>query len=403
MGTRSVRWRAAAAATAAVAMVGVSSPALAKGWHSPPGYSAPTVEVQTYNLYFGADLNPLFAVETPEDLLAATSAVYAEMQASNIPARVEAAAELIAEEAPELVGLQEVSLWRSAPATFTPDGGIAPTGPFTTEYDAEELMLKALADLGTPYDFVVENKNFSNETFPLPVLTATGLRLVTFTDFDVIVARSDAVASGDVTLGATQSDTFDATLQVPIGDQIVDVPRGWSAVDATIGGKTIRFANTHLEAFGVTPLKDEVRNPQARELARELKRSPHPVVLVGDINSRPTMCRWARIGTDNFFLDQNIKAYRTLQRSGLLEAWPAVNPFRPCSDESWTSGQGELDNAASALDHRIDLVFFSRGVSALDTEVVGDEEADRTAGGLWPSDHASSWAELRLNKHAWRW
>ena len=46
-----------------------------------------------------------------------------------------------------------------------------------------------------------------------------------------------------------------------------------------------------LEAFGNTPLRDEWRNLQAAELVADLETSPHPVVVVGDINSRPMPCQ----------------------------------------------------------------------------------------------------------------
>jgi hypothetical protein len=47
-----------------------------------------------------------------------------------------------------------------------------------------------------------------------------------------------------------------------------------------------------------------------------------------------------------------------------------------------------LDNAASIFAERIDFVM-SRNVTveSVTGEVLGDEAADKTAGGLWPSDH----------------
>jgi hypothetical protein len=99
------RW---AVAVPALAMaVALGSPAAA-GPRTPVPQtpSAVVLEVQTYNMYFGADLTPLFASSDP---VAAASAIWAEMQASMIPERARAVAELIAEDAPDLVGLQEVS------------------------------------------------------------------------------------------------------------------------------------------------------------------------------------------------------------------------------------------------------------------------------------------------------
>ncbi len=378
----------------AVALAIGGAPAGADPKPRPSTSSSVVLEVQTYNLYFGADLNPLFGTDV--DLWKAASQVYAEMPDSRIPERARGAAELIAADRPDVVGLQEVSVWRFAPA-FGP-GGVVPIGPFETEYDALDLLLADLADLGTPYEVVEANTNFSNEAFPLPVVTTEGkLRLVAFTDKDVILVRSASLKRGRLSVGDTQSHTFKAMLQVPLAGRPVDVPRGWSTVDLEVSGRTIRFANTHLEAFGLPPLKDQIRNPQAEELADELEASPYPVILVGDVNVRPALCKDEREGTSHWPGDQNVVAYETLEEVGLREVWPLVNPEDPCGGAGWTSGQDSLDNEASTLDHRIDDVFLSDGFSVLKADVVGEAESDRTPSGLWPSDHASTWAKVRLD------
>jgi endonuclease/exonuclease/phosphatase family metal-dependent hydrolase len=214
------------------------------------------------------------------------------------------------------------------------------------------------------------------------------------------LVRASSLNRGRIALGATQSETFDAKLSVAVAGQDIDVPRGWSSVDITVRGRTVRFANTHFEAYGSSPLQDDIRNPQAVELADALEASPHPVVLVGDVNVRPTMCKDERAGTPAFAKDQNIVAYQTLTDAGLTEVWPLVYPDAACDPSGWTSGQSALDNAASTLDHRIDDVFVSAGVTALEAEVMGDRQADRTPSGLWPSDHASTWAKIRLDNVA---
>ena len=133
------------------------------------------------------------------------------------------------------------------------------------------------------------------------------------------------------------------------------------------------------------------------ELAGVIADWDHPVVLVGDVNVRPTMCAEYRPNSPQYPGDQNIVAYQSLLDAGLTEVWPMVYPKDPCGSAGWTSGQDALDGAGSTLDHRIDDVFVSAGFSALEAEVVGDEQADRTSSGLWPSDHASTWAKIRLD------
>ena len=158
------------------------------------------------------------------------------------------------------------------------------------------------------------------------------------------------------------------------------MPRGWSSVDITVKGVPFTFVNTHLEAFG----GDTVRNLQATELAAVVEAAEHPVVLVGDINSRPPGC------------SGNTVAFQTLLNAGLVEVWPVVYPRDPCG--GYTSGQDDdLLNAASTLDHRIDVVMVDPDTfTAIRTEVIGDEQRDRThPDNLWPSDHAGSVATLK--------
>lgn len=396
--------RRLAASVAAVALVvagGMSATAAPKG----PGPSTPSsvvVEVQTYNMYFGANLTPLF---TPgANPIVAATAIWNEMQASKIPERARGVAELIAEEAPDLVGLQEVSTWRSAPAAVGGPAGFYPTGAFETDYEALDLLLADLAALGTSYEMVVANTNFSNapgpgSVGPLPIIAGPGpeFRLVTFTDRDVILAKKSSLSRGRMQVGDVQSQNFQAELVVNVVGNPVAVPRGWSSADIAVRGRTFTFMNTHFEAYGAPPLSDQIRNPQAEELAGVIDTWPYPVVLVGDVNVRPTMCAEYRPGSPQYPGDQNIIAYQTLLDAGLTEVWPMVYPKSPCGSAGWTSGQDALDGPGSTLDHRIDDVFVSAGFSALKAEVVGDEQADRTPSGLWPSDHASTWAKIRLD------
>ena len=64
----------------------------------------------------------------------------------------------------------------------------------------------------------------------------------------------------------------------------------------------------------------------------------------------------------------------------------------------FTAGQSErLDNVPFKLNHRVDYVLYQpRGVEAVAAEVIGKELEDRTAAGLWPSDHAGVVAILHL-------
>src|SRR5512143_957502 len=92
---------------------------------APAGADVPTPAqrrfgVMTYNLYFGADLSPIFGA--PADQIAILAAqAWAAVQASDIPGRAEAMAKVIAREHPMVVGLQEAATWSTAPMCATPE------------------------------------------------------------------------------------------------------------------------------------------------------------------------------------------------------------------------------------------------------------------------------------------
>ena len=69
----------------------------------------------TRNLYLGADLTPAIAAPSLEALAAANGQILREVTANDFPTRAKGLAKEIRSERPDLVGLQEVALWRTAP------------------------------------------------------------------------------------------------------------------------------------------------------------------------------------------------------------------------------------------------------------------------------------------------
>ncbi len=404
--SRSMRWRAAGAAAVAALVAGLgmtpgvanSAPALSAPPASKPGVSAVTVDVGVYNLYLGANLRPLFGATTIPELIERAGAIYADMERTDFPERADAIAELIAKERPDVLGLNEVARWETAPWTFvqTPVGPLpVATGPYTTTFDFEEILLDALAAKGEPYTVVAKNTNFTSAEIPIAIPISPTLA-GRFTDHDLILVRTAALKHMSVSNPRSFNYSPESSFSINLLGTEVVVKRGWSTVDITQRGRTFRFATTHLEAFGNTPLQDEWRNLQAAELVADLEDSPYPVVLVGDINSRPTLCRDVRQPPQ--FADQNVVAYGLLEEAGLREVWPLVHRKDPCGPAGWTSGQDDSLLAPYALDHRIDVVFLSEEFAALQAETIGEEERDRTEPtGFWPSDHAGSVAKIRLN------
>jgi endonuclease/exonuclease/phosphatase family metal-dependent hydrolase len=344
-------------AIAALALVAtIVAPATA----APNPHGERRIEVATYNLYLGANLQPLFGA-TGGDLVAAAAAVFAHVQQTDFPARAAAIAAQIAEAEPLVVGLQEVALWQTAP--------LSDPSRLTTQYDFLALLLDALAAAGHPYRIGVINANFSGM---LPISATT---LAAFTDRDAIIVRAD-VSPGEVKASGATPHTFVATLPVPLGGGTIQIPRGYSTIDLQIRGRAVRVVNTHLEAFNET-----VRNLQAQELAAAVAASPLPVVLLGDINSLP---------------GDAAGAYGVLVGAGSVDGWIEAMGSTP----GYTAGQtDDLNNVPSTIDHTVDYVFRSGCLLAAlkgSGDILGEELDDRTPSGLWPSDHAGVVLTMRI-------
>jgi endonuclease/exonuclease/phosphatase family metal-dependent hydrolase len=350
----------------AVLLVGVVAPAAAAPAAAGSAYGPRKVDVATYNLYLGANLQPLFGA-TPETVAGLAQAVWDHVEQVDFRVRARAIARLIDRSDPEVVGLQEVALWErgTSPASLRP------------VHDFQQILLDALAARGERYRAVAVTRNFQSPPVPL----ASG-GLARFTDRDVILVRSGPPAV--VKVSNPQAALFAARIPLPnpvLGS--ITIVRGWTSVDVKVRGKSFRFVNTHLEAFDAG-----VRTLQARELAALLAGSPLPVVLVGDLNSRP---------------DDTAGAYGILTTAlGLEDAWVAVHG--PAG--GFTSGQtDDLDLPESRLTHRIDYVLYQPvGLRAVRAEVLGEEQRDRTRPlpgapyGLWPSDHAGVVATLAVRR-----
>jgi endonuclease/exonuclease/phosphatase family metal-dependent hydrolase len=342
------------------ALLAMGAPAAAD---APPPQAERRLRVATYNLYLGADLTPLFG-KTGADLVAAAAEAWAHVQATDFNERAEAIADLIVEERPHLVGLQEVSLWQSAPLTNP--------GALTTRYDFLQILLGELAERGASYEAAAVNAHFSGF---LPVSADT---LVRWTQRNAIIARTDLDDETFVVTNAREGN-FAAALPLTLGGQQIVFPRGWTSVDVQFRGKWTRFANTHLEAYS-----DVIRKLQAHELVGILAGSPHAIVVVGDLNSHR-----------DFAGD----SWQILTAAGYTDVWTETMPGVP----GYTASFGDdLLGPPSELDHTVDYVLRStssslNGVDGLG-EVIGDELADRTSSGLWPSDHAGVAGTVRIVK-----
>jgi hypothetical protein len=329
------------------------------------------VDVLTRNLYLGGDISRVFGAPDP---LAAANEVWQEILYTNFPARAEQLAAEIAHRKPDLVGLQEVIRF-TAGAVTDPD---FPTAPLL---DFLGVLQANLAAIGAEYDVAVRQVN---TRLAVPILFPSGPMLVGLEQSDaILVRRGIEVANA---MGRTY-----AAFPPPEFTTGFAIRRGWTQVDARVGGGWLRFVNTHLEIQPFAP----IQAAQVAELIGHLVDSPHPVILVGDFNSAANRNAPAESKTDS---------YGMLMDAGFHDLWLAQDGISNNSGLTCCQAS-DLSNRASDLDQRLDLILardiqYWQGIrrAAVDVEVFGDRPPDRfqTPEGyhLWPSDHAGVAARL---------
>jgi endonuclease/exonuclease/phosphatase family metal-dependent hydrolase len=374
--------------TALVAAGAMAAPATAA---PVPGTGTP-VTVMTRNIYLGGDITrPLDAtagLSGPAALLAfgrANHTLATIVDRTDFPARSTALAREIAATEPDVVGLQEVALWRHGPLEIGP-GQIGVANAGTVDYDFLQILTADLAALGADYSVaeVQQESDVEGPAFAAFPGDPTS-RDVRLTMRDVMLVKTGRVKV---------EDSGSAQYATRISFAIAGVPfafiRGYNWADIRVGTKRLRVVNTHLESQSSL-----VAKAQAGELlAGPGNVTGRPLVVVCDCNSDPL--NGSTKATDPI-PTPHWAPYRLLTGAGgLADEWQQWST----TDPGFTSGFNELvnDPTAAPIDHRIDLVL-ARGADGRPLRadrglVVGTDPAEKVAG-LWPSDHAGVVLRLR--------
>jgi endonuclease/exonuclease/phosphatase family metal-dependent hydrolase len=354
------------------------------------------VKVMTRNLYLGADLTPAIQAASTNDFIRANGQIVRDVNRNNFPVRAKGLANEILSKKPDLVGLQEVALWRYGPlndaAPFTCDGGPNDNPPFGCNFTASKVRYNYLRDLmaqlnknGPQYKVLVNQQEFD---FEAPTdyngvpgdgdspANQDGEENDRLTMRDVILTR---VGAGIVTSRVTKGH-YRHLYEPRVGGVVtVHVLRGWTAANVSVRGSHLfRFVNTHLEAFG----DPTIRRDQARELVTGSGPAVTtlPVVLVGDLNSDDDTVQ----GGDRL-------AYLLLKNYGFRERSTA-NPLSCClkTDIITQGGGGRI----SDFDHQVDHVLTDAPnfITLVNSSVTGRQPVN----GYWDSDHAGVFSTLRV-------
>jgi endonuclease/exonuclease/phosphatase family metal-dependent hydrolase len=362
------------------------------------GYAADTprtLTVMTRNIYLGGDINrPIRAAlnRTGQDGVLALGHANHELRETvdrtDFATRGKLLAEEIAAARPDLVGLQEVALWRHGPIQLNQIGRLDAT---VVDYDFLAILLADLAARGFRYEIVriqqesdVEAPAFTGNPF---AGTAGSARDVRLTDRDVILVRGDAGIRIEGTGGANYSQR----LEVRLGDTTFGFIRGYAWADVAVGSAKIRFATTHLESQSAQ---------LARAQAEELLNGPAgntglSTVIVCDCNSNP-----ASPAARSALPIGSGAAYRLITNGhGFTDLWLQQPGRAGPGNTAWLSEL--LNNERARFHRRIDLVLAKSvppmQIVASRAEITGDELSDRDpASKLWPSDHAGVVVQLQI-------
>jgi endonuclease/exonuclease/phosphatase family metal-dependent hydrolase len=354
-----------------------------------------TVSVMTRNIYLGGNINrPIRAAVDRTGREGILALGHANHELREVVTRTDFAtrsrllAAEIAAARPDLIGLQEVGLWRRGPMQLDRVGR-----PDATQVDLDflDMLLADLANSGARYEVVhvqqlsdVEAPAFTGDPYAGTAGSAADVRL---TDRDVILVRSEP----GLRIEASGGGAYQQRFQVELGDTIFPFVRGYAWADVALGSARIRFVNTHLESQSAQ---------LARAQAEELLNGPAgdmslPTVIACDCNSNP-----ASLAARSSVPIGSGAAYRLITDGhGYTDLWLQQHGRDGPGNTAWLS---ELVNDETAdFERRIDLVLARSAppgqIVANRAEVTGDELSDRDpVSKLWPSDHAGVVVELRV-------
>jgi len=365
------------------------------------------------NLYLGADVG--VALELLPDMSAAAQFMWDQVAATDFDARVTSLAAEAARYNPDVIGLQEATVWSCRPQPWSAP---QPVFDFTTQF------LEATEAAGVPY-VVAEDPSGSTANNPgyaipaIPFLTTvedpetfqplfgTDTADCGFTVGDALLVRADLTDS----VQAAGTSEYDA--RYAVAPVVFTIDRGYAWADLAVEGTTVRVVTTHLESL----FPDEGLVPgavQAQQLVEDLANVPVPLLVMGDFNADPRdprgpedpnpagqpsandACPAQPADVSGQDADATCNAYWTMLAAGFTDSGP--DPLEP-ANRTWGAAadlagpdperlpvaieQGNDDG----FTERLDYVFTRNGATPVSAEVIGNTWPD--GDDLWACDDPS--------------
>jgi endonuclease/exonuclease/phosphatase family metal-dependent hydrolase len=378
------------------------------------------VGVMSRNLYLGADLGPAINANSLQAFIDANGEIMRDVDTNNFPVRAKGLATEIKTKSPDLVGLQEVSLWRTGPTGPPRNKPASPPESFTATtvtYDYLNLLMKQLNKSKKRYRVVNVTTEFDFEGPANYDESEDGIAELNgrLTMRDVILAK----VGSDIKTRNNDGGNYSTFYNPIISGLPVAVDRGWGSVEAKVRNSPwFKFVNTHFEAFGddknkvvdcmTDPAPEFISNPvsircsQAKELYEvAIEPGDLPVVLTGDLNS-----------DDDTVIDSNCPSADNTNdllignNGGLCGDTFPYNSLVTNGMSSVTNDSGmscctktdilTADNAdPSDFDHHIDHIMTDAPtrVKKLNSSISGLAPVN----GFWNSDHAGVYSLLRVS------
>jgi endonuclease/exonuclease/phosphatase family metal-dependent hydrolase len=353
-------------AVAVLLLLALALPAVADAAKRKPA----KLTVMTRNVYLGGDISKPILAPTPQEFSKKNTEVWQTVQKTDFPSRAKLLAKEIRARKPDLIGLQEVALWRRSPDGVV-DGSQTPAT--IVVYDFLKLLQRALKARGLKYRVGVVQQEADVEG-------ATDLNYdVRLTMRDVVLVKRKRGLRTPRKRGAN----YKARIELQTAGGPVTILRGWEYVDGSWKGRKFRFVNTHLEAFLASTRLEQANELVAAGGPTSTKRR---VILVGDMNSDPD----GAAGSDP-------AAYNTITGAGFRDTWIVIRGRTDKGYACCMKREDITDPPPAPFDHRIDHIFTKPRIRGRNAVIVGGDPKNRTATGLWPSDHGG-WAATLLLK-----
>ncbi len=362
----------------------------------------PTITVMSRNIYLGADVG--VALELIPDMPAAAQFMWDQVNKNDFSKRSVALAAEIKEFKPDVIGLQEATIWYCKKNAWSKK---------TEVFNFTDQLLDALGG-----EYVLASKDGKTAFNPgYSINPITFLTMVKDPERFQKIFGQDKAACG-YQIGDDLAIKKDLSAQVinvgnteykasySIVPTLMTIYRGYTWADIKIENIAVRFISTHLESIW-----DENKVPnaakQATQLIQDLKETNMPLVVIGDFNADPRDPRPANAANPGLQPtaseecpagSSKCNAYRLMIEAGFNDAGPDAS-----DPTTYTWGMSALltgpdpDRLKSAqgmgneygFTDRLDYIFTKNGVDVSTSQIIGFKAP-------YATDHAGVFAEFTI-------